>query len=95
MKKPWLKYVKNKFVLASIIFLGYTLFLDEIDLFTLLKQRSKLSELNADKEAVQKDLDEVQSTLRKLRYKSEAERFAREKKFFKKDDEDIFVISYE
>lgn len=34
-------------------------------------------------------------TLDKLKYLSEVERFAREKKFFKKDDEDVFVIFYE
>jgi hypothetical protein len=33
--------------------------------------------------------------LKKLRYSNELESFAREKKFFKKENEDIFVISYE
>jgi hypothetical protein len=40
-------------------------------------------------------LKSTRSTLRKLHYTSELENFAREEKMFKKDDEDIFVISYE
>lgn len=70
----------------------YTLFLDENDIFNLLNQRSKLRELNGKKVEMSAQLQEVQSTLSKLKYKSEVERFARENKFFKKDNEDIFVI---
>lgn len=75
-----------------MIFAVYTLFLDENDIFTLLNQRSKLQELNVKKVEMSAQLQEVQSTLSKLKYKSEVERFARENKFFKKDNEDIFVI---
>ena len=75
-----------------MIFAVYTLFLDENDIFTLLNQRSKLRELNGKKVEMSDQLQEVQSTLSKLKYKSEVERFARENKFFKKDNEDIFVI---
>lgn len=91
MKKS-LKYLKNKFILTTVIFAVYTLFLDENDIFTLLNQRSKLRELNVKKVEMSAQLQEVQSTLSKLKYKSEVERFARENKFFKKDNEDIFVI---
>jgi hypothetical protein len=44
---------------------------------------------------MKKDLEETQITLKKLKYKSEVERFAREQKLFKKDDEDVYVIFYE
>lgn len=91
MKKS-LKYLKNKFILTTVIFAVYTLFLDENDIFNLLNQRSKLRELNGKKVEMSAQLQEVQSTLSKLKYKSEVERFARENKFFKKDNEDIFVI---
>jgi cell division protein DivIC len=79
-------------MLTTVIFAVYTLFLDENDIFTLLNQRSKLRELNGKKVEMSAQLQEVQSTLSKLKYKSEVERFARENKFFKKDNEDIFVI---
>ena len=73
----------------------YTLFLDENDIFTIISQSNKLSELKADTENMKHKLKETQNTLNKLEYSAEIERYAREKKLFKKDDEDIFVIFYE
>lgn len=94
MKKV-LQLLRNKFILATVIFFVYTLFLDENDIFTIFSQSSKLSHLQEDTNNMKKDLEKTQITLRKLKYKHEVERFAREHKFFKKDDEDVYVIFYE
>lgn len=94
MKKT-LKYLKNKYVLATSIFVVYSLFLDENDLFSLISQNRKLKVLQEEKLEMDNQLNEVNATLNKLKYTSEVERFAREKKLFKKDGEDVFVISYE
>jgi hypothetical protein len=93
--RKWLSYLKNKFVLASVIFVVYALFLDENDIFTLLNERKKYNELNEATQATNKKLQETLNTIDKLKYQSEVERFAREEKLFKKDDEDVFVIFYE
>ena len=87
--------MKNKFILASTIFFVYTLFLDENDIFTIISQSNKLSTLETKTAQMKKKLIETRTTLEKLKHKSEVERFAREKKLFKKDDEDVFVIFYE
>ena len=79
-------------MLATVIFLGYTLFLDENDLFTIIRHNRKLNQLELAKQEVNRDLIKARETLRELNRKSELERYAREEKFFKKDDEDIFVI---
>jgi len=93
--KKVLPYLKNKFILAGTIFFVYTLFLDENDIFTIISQKNKLKELDEKKAEYSQMLSETTETLEKLKYRSEVERFAREKKFFKKDDEDVFVIFYE
>lgn len=90
--KKWLPYLKNKFILATVIFLVYTLFLDENDLFTMIRHNRKLNQLEIAKQEVNYDLQKSRKTLRELNSKSELERYAREEKYFKKDDEDIFVI---
>lgn len=82
-------------MLATTIFLVYTLFLDDNDIFNIIGQRSKLNALQAEKSQFEKDLAETKSTLKKLEDRSEVEKFAREEKLFKKDDEDVFVIFYE
>ncbi|MCJ8291556.1 MAG: septum formation initiator family protein [Crocinitomicaceae bacterium] len=90
--KKWLSYLKNKFILATVIFMVYALFLDENDIFTLIRHNRKLNQLEIAKQEVNRDLLKSRKTLRELGSKSELERYAREEKYFKKDDEDIFVI---
>jgi cell division protein DivIC len=90
--KRFLPYLKNKFVLATTIFFVYTLFLDENDIFTIFSQTRKLNKLELKKSEVNSNLIETRETLNQLKYSSEVERYAREKKYFKKDDEDVFVI---
>jgi hypothetical protein len=45
------------------------------------------------KEEVSGRLKQLRFTLKKLHYTSELENYARENKLFKKDDEEIFIIS--
>lgn len=93
--KKMLPLLKNKFFIVFAVFVVYGAFLDEYDVFTIVSQRSKLNKLEKAKVMMSNDLIETKETLAKLKYRSEVEKYAREKKFFKKDDEDIFVISYE
>lgn len=82
-------------MITSVIFLLYALLLDDWDIFHLVKQNIKLKELNEQREATKAKLIQAQTTLKKLQSPTGLEAFAREEKFFKKNDEDIFVISYE
>lgn len=95
MNIQWLTWIKNKFIITTIVFMVYALFLDDWDIFYLIKQNMKLSQLNEQRLETRKKLDETRITLNKLRTTTGIEAFAREEKFFKKNDEDIFVISYE
>jgi cell division protein DivIC len=85
-------YLKNKFIITLIVFVFYSLFLDENDLFTMISNSSKLSHLEVKKTELNLELKTTTGILKKLKSKSEVERYARENKYFKKDDEDLFVI---
>lgn len=93
--KRFLLIFRNKFLLAITIFIVYALFLDENDIFTIISQSNKLSSLKAETNEMNQNLKETQRILNRLKYSAEVEKYAREKKLFKKDDEDIFVIFYE
>ena len=88
----FLRYLKNKFLLTTSIFFVFTLFLDEQDIFSIFSQRQKLNKLSLKKEEIKSKLIETRNTLNQLNKISEIERYAREKKYFKKDNEDLFVI---
>jgi hypothetical protein len=95
LRLKFLSWVKNKFLITSIIFILYALLLDDWDIFHLVKLNIKLKELNEQRDATKLKLIQAQTTLKKLQSPAGLEAFAREEKFFKKNDEDIFVISYE
>lgn len=67
--------------------------MDDLDMVTIVSQRTKLSELRAQHAQVTKDLNQTKRMLIQLKHTAAIERLAREKKLFKKDDEDIFIIT--
>jgi hypothetical protein len=93
--KKYAVYFKNKFIFTTCLFVVYILFLDDIDIFTIINQQRKLSGIMESKAELSVKLDKTKNTLRELRYPSELENYAREEKLFKKENEEIFVLSYE
>jgi cell division protein DivIC len=68
------------------------LFLDDVDIFTIARQEIKLNKLQEEKEELKEKYLKTKVTLDQLDNMESLERYAREEKMFKKDDEDIFVI---
>jgi len=98
MIKEWFfkrsKYFKNKYLVAFLVFFFYGMFLDDNDIFDMIKDQITLSKLNDEKEMIDKKLNKTKFILKQLRYNSELEKYARENKLFKRDNEDIFIITY-
>ncbi len=92
--KVVLPILKNKFILTFVFFLVYILFIDDNDIFYISNQKSKLNNLEERHSKVKKELAITRSKLNKVEDLDYLEAYARENKFFKKDDEDVFVITY-
>ena len=88
------KYLKNKYGLTLFVFLIYVLFLDDLDIFSIISQKQKLNKLEIQRDDMKTQLISTRSTLRKLNKINYLESYARSQKFFKKDDEEIFIITY-
>lgn len=91
--KHLLNLVKNKYFLAIIIFVVWMIFFDRNDMISQYGYSREVSKLQQEKEfylqqtsSVKKDLKELDSNL------TTVEKFAREKYFMKKENEDVFVI---
>ena len=78
----------------ELIFMVYFLFLDDWDIFTLVSQQRKLNALTEQNGEMSKQLKQTKQTLRRLKNPDYLEAYARSEKFFKRDDEEIFVITY-
>src|SRR5690554_6955413 len=83
----WLKVFKNKYILTFTIFVLYTLFLDDVDIFNVVRQKVKLNKLEQEKVDLLEKFTETKLTLDQLDDNEALERFAREQKLFKRDNE--------
>ena len=88
------KYLKNKYGLTIFVFLIYVLFLDDLDVFSIISQKQKLNKLEIQRNDMKNQLISTRFTLRKLNKINYLEAFARSEKFFKKENEEIFIITY-
>ncbi|MBN2175752.1 MAG: septum formation inhibitor [Bacteroidales bacterium] len=85
--------LKNKYVIAILVFLIWMMFFDRNNFIHQIRLVSTLNGLDDQRvyylEEIKKDSAEL-STL--LNDTSQLERFAREKYLMKKDNEDIFIV---
>lgn len=84
---------RNKYFVATAAFIVWMLFFDRNDMLSQYEYRRDVNTLQEEKDfylketaQVKKDLNELSTNLKS------AEKFAREKYFMKKENEDVFVI---
>jgi cell division protein DivIC len=91
MKFP--KWAKNKYVLATGAFLLWICFLNDIDLFYILKSRSELNSLKREVRELKEKNEKAVIALEELSTNSRTmEKFARETYYMKRDNEEVFVF---
>jgi cell division protein FtsB len=84
---------KNKYLIATILFIVWMLFFDHNDIFLHLQYRKELNELKADKKYYQEQIDLTRKEVDLIKSNPQAmEKVAREQYLMKKDDEDVFVV---
>lgn len=91
--KKLLSLFRDKYFLTIVVFAVWMMFFDKNDVISQYGYRTEVRKLQQEKEfyldqtaTVKKDLKELDSNL------NSAEKFAREKYFMKKDNEDVFVV---
>ncbi len=90
------KILKNFYVLSSLIFVVWIIFLDGNDLIIQYGRRQRLEKLEQEKVYFEQEIKKVAREQEALSTDSQAiERFAREKFFLKKPNEDVYVIEEE
>ncbi len=93
MKKRVLRFIKNKYTLASGIFLLWICFFNDIDLFYILRSRAELIALKKEVKELKEKNERATIALNELTTNSHTmEKFARETYYMKRDNEDVFVF---
>ena len=84
---------KNKFVVVTLVLFIWLAFFDSNNWIKQYRLKTEIKELKQQKEHYLKEIEKDSITLFDLTNNEETqEKFAREKYFMKKDDEDIIVI---
>ena len=87
--------IKNKYVFTPLIFLIWLAFFDKNDFISEYTYSQQLKSLRKDKQFYLDEIKENKERMNELMSSSaNLEKFAREKYYMKKDDEDVFVIVY-
>jgi cell division protein DivIC len=96
MKKlldPLPGWVKNKYLVAGILFLTWMLFVSEKDMVSVFAKQKKLNNLKNSELQLSEKISSAKREQNQLRSDVETiEQYAREKYLMKKDNEDLFII---
>ncbi len=90
LPKPIRKLVSNKYLLASAAFLIWFIGCDQYGLTTQWKLNKTVKQLERDKAFYQQEIERVWQEKRDL--EQNTEKFAREKFYMSKENEEVFVF---
>ncbi|MCB7479783.1 FtsB family cell division protein [Christiangramia sediminis] len=93
--KPWFRFMSNKYVLISLVFMGWMFFLDTNSWFIHHELDQEIDELQDNKNYYQTEIAKDKAVIEKLQDSVELEKFARQKYYMKRADEDIYIIEYD
>lgn len=85
--------IRNKYFLSVAAFMVWMMFFDKNDIVAQYEYKSQVNKLQEEKDFYTKEIGQVKKDLSELSSNlNTAEKFAREKYFMKKENEDVFVI---
>jgi cell division protein FtsB len=87
------KFLKNKYFICIVVFVVWMSFFDVKDWGLIIERHHKISELEKSEKMLSKQIQDTWAELNLLRSDAQSiERYAREKYYMKKDNEDIFLV---
>jgi len=93
-ENPWFKLATNIYALIGLFFVIWMVFLDTNSLLIYLNLERKLSDLERQKTVLERDIEKDKKTLLQLNDSVELERYARERYFMKRKNEDVYLIEF-
>jgi cell division protein DivIC len=94
-KKTWLKIVSNKYLLISLLFSIWMIFLDNYSYMDQRQLNKQIEELQDNKKYYQEEIKKDKQSIKLLKNEDQVEKYAREKYYMKRENEDIYIIEYE
>lgn len=93
-KKKWFKILGNKYVLLLVLFVVWMFFFDSNSWLAHRELNHSIEELENNKEYYKTQIQKDTAIINSLNDPKELEKFAREKYFMKRENEDVYIIKY-
>ena len=94
-KKTWLKIVSNKYLLISLLFGVWMLFLDNYSYMDQRQINNQIDELQDNKKYYQDEIRKDKENIKLLKNQDQVEKYAREKYYMKRENEEVYIVEYE
>ena len=95
MKNRLLKLIKSTYGVIIILFIFWMIFFDSNSLIIHNELNNDINELDVQKSYYEKEIAKDNIELQLIQTDSGLEKYAREKLFMKKENEEIFLIEYD
>ena len=95
MKNLSIKFFKNSYVIIIIIFIIWMIFFDSNSILVHNELNNDINDLNDQKEYYNNEIEKDNIELNQIKTDSGLEKYAREKLFMKRENEEIFIIEYD
>lgn len=94
-QKKWFKFMTNTYILVLTIFVMWMAFFDTNSLLIHRELQKEVKKLESQKRFLETEIAKDKKELEKLSTKDGLEKYAREKYYMKKENEEIYLIEYE
>jgi len=94
-KNKFIKIITNKYVVILLVFIIWMLFFDENSYLMHRNLDKQLDKLKTSVQYFKKEIKHDKKELKDLSNPDSLEKFAREKYYFKKKNEDLYIIEYD
>jgi cell division protein FtsB len=94
-KTKWYLWLGNKYVIFMLLFVIWMFFFDANNYFFHKELSDDIKALEESKTFYKKEIEKDKIFIKKMKDSSEMERYAREKYYLKKENEDIYIIEHQ
>lgn len=93
--KLWYRFLSNKYIWVVLFFSTWMLFLDNYSYFEHRVLDRQIDELEDNKKYYKEEIKKDQEKIKSLQNINQIEKYAREKYYMKKENEDVYIIEFE
>jgi cell division protein DivIC len=94
-KNKWFRIFGSTYAVILVLFIIWMLFFDTNSFLIHKELDDDIESLENNKEFYKSEIEKDKAFIKKMSDSDEVEKFAREKYFLKKENEDIFIIEHE